>query len=68
MRVDYGDGIIARYSHCSALLASAGQEVEAGAVIARVGSTGASTGPHLDIEILKDGELLNPLYYLDSVF
>ena len=62
--VDYGDGVMARYSHCSALLVSTGQMVRAGDAIALVGSTGASTGPHLDIEVLKDGELMNPLYFV----
>lgn len=64
VKIDYGDGIAARYSHCSALLVSAGQTVQGGEVIARVGSTGASTGPHLDMEVLKNGELLNPLYFV----
>ncbi len=68
VRIDYGDGITARYSHCSAVLVSAGQTVEAGAVIARVGSTGESTGPHLDLEVLKGGELLNPLNFIEIPF
>jgi murein DD-endopeptidase MepM/ murein hydrolase activator NlpD len=72
VKIDYGEGgdpagnITARYSHCSALLVSAGQTVKAGDVIARVGSTGQVTGAHLDLEILKDGELMNPIYYLGS--
>ena len=64
VKIDYGGGITARYSHCSALLVSVGQMVEAGDVIARVGSTGEVTGPHLDLEVMKDGELLNPLYFV----
>jgi len=64
VKIDYGGGVTARYSHCSALLVSAGQTVQAGDVIALVGSTGESTGPHLDLEVLKDGELLNPLYFV----
>lgn len=64
VKIDYGAGITARYSHCSSLLVSSGQEVEPGQAIALVGDTGQVTGPHLDLEVLKDGELLNPLYFV----
>ena len=64
--VDYGKGITARYAHCSALRVSAGQTVSAGDVIALVGNTGNSTGAHLHIEVMKDGELLNPIYHVDG--
>ena len=57
------DGVETRYAHCSQLLVTQGQSVEKGAVIAKVGSTGASTGPHLHFEVLKDGQYLNPLYF-----
>ena len=56
-------GLVSKYAHCSALLVSAGQTVERGAVIAKVGTTGNSTGPHLHMEVLKDGQYLNPLYF-----
>ena len=62
--IDYGGGVHARYSHCSELLVNTGQTVQAGDAIARIGSTGESTGPHLDLEVIKDGELLNPLYFV----
>jgi ABC-type multidrug transport system fused ATPase/permease subunit len=62
--IDYGNGVMARYSHCSSLILSVGQTAEAGDTIALVGSTGAVTGPHLDLEVLKDGELMNPLYFV----
>lgn len=52
-----------KYAHCSQLLVSAGQEVKQGDVIAKVGSTGNSTGPHLHLEVLVDGQHLNPLYF-----
>jgi murein DD-endopeptidase MepM/ murein hydrolase activator NlpD len=56
-------GIETRYAHCSELLVSRGQGVATGDVIARVGTTGDSTGPHLHFEVLKDGQYLNPLYF-----
>jgi murein DD-endopeptidase MepM/ murein hydrolase activator NlpD len=64
--VDYGDGITARYAHCSALLAGVGQTVDTGDVIALVGNTGNSTGPHLHMEVIKNGRRLNPLYFVDG--
>ena len=61
--LDDGDGLVSKYAHCSALLVSAGQTVQAGDVIARVGNTGNSTGAHLHLEVIKDGQYLNPLYF-----
>ena len=63
----YGEHTLTtKYGHCSQLLVSAGQEVQAGDVIARVGSTGNSTGPHLHLEVLVDGQYLNPLYFAET--
>jgi murein DD-endopeptidase MepM/ murein hydrolase activator NlpD len=61
--IEDGDGLVSKYAHCSALLVSAGQTVNAGDLIAKVGNTGQSTGPHLHLEIIKDGVYLNPLYF-----
>ena len=61
--IDGGDGIVTKYAHCSVLLVNTGQTVQAGDAIARIGSTGNSTGPHLHFEVLKDGQYLNPLYF-----
>ncbi len=55
-----------RYAHCSSLAVSAGQEVKRGDVIAAVGSTGESTGPHLHLEVLLNGEYLNPYFFVDA--
>ena len=61
-----GNILTTKYGHCSQLLISAGQTVKAGDVIAKVGNTGNSTGPHLHLEVLLDGEYLNPLYFADT--
>lgn len=61
-----GHTLTTKYGHCSRLLVSAGQEVKAGDVIAKVGNTGNSTGPHLHLEVLVDGQYLNPLYFADT--
>ncbi|MCQ4638364.1 peptidoglycan DD-metalloendopeptidase family protein [Anaerovorax odorimutans] len=64
VKVDHGNGIVTYYAHCSEILAKQGQTVEKGAVIAKVGSTGNSTGPHLHFEVRVNGRNENPLNYL----
>ena len=58
------DGYQSRYAHCLSISVSAGQEVKRGDVIAAVGSTGNSTGPHLHLEVTHNGEYLDPYYYV----
>ena len=62
--IDHGGGVSTVYMHCSELLAQAGDEVSQGQVIARVGSTGYSTGPHLHFGIRSGGSYVNPLSYV----
>lgn len=61
-----GKTLMTRYGHCSQLLVAVGANVHAGDVIAKVGSTGTSTGPHLHLEVLLDGHYLNPLYFAET--
>ncbi len=59
--IDHGNGIRSRYSHNNENLVQAGEGVEAGQVIAQVGSTGNSTGPHLDYRIYVANTPVDPL-------
>lgn len=61
--IENDKGLVSKYAHCSELLVSVGQEVKKGDVIAKVGSTGDSTGPHLHLEIIKNGQYLNPIFF-----
>ena len=62
--IDHGKGMTTLYGHASTLLVVTGQVVERGALIARVGCTGACTGPHVHFEVRVNGRAVNPLRYL----
>lgn len=64
VQIDHGGGLVTMYNHCSSIAVSAGQQVKRGQTVAYVGSTGSSTGPHLDYRVFKDGATQNPHSYL----
>lgn len=64
--INHSSGITTLYGHASKLLVKEGQKVKKGDVIAKVGSTGRSTGPHLHFEVRINGTPVNPRKYLDK--
>ena len=64
IKIDHGNGVETWYAHTSKMYVQVGDTVKAGDVIAAVGSTGNSTGPHLHLEIRVNGEDINPQDYL----
>lgn len=62
--ISHGNGVETYYAHCSQLLVQKGQQVNSGDTIAKVGSTGNSTGPHLHFEVRLNDKPVNPQNYL----
>lgn len=64
--ITHSDGFVTFYCHCSEITVEENMVINRGETIARVGSTGWSTGPHLHFEIRRDGIRLNPLWALEN--
>ena len=64
--LDHGDGLTTLYAHCRNVDVKEGDTVKVGEMVAAVGSTGMSTGPHLHFEVRQDGEAQSPVAYFDS--
>ncbi len=64
VQIDHGNGYSTRYGHASKILVHVGETVQRGDVIALVGSTGWSTGPHVHFEVLRNGLEINPARFV----
>jgi murein DD-endopeptidase MepM/ murein hydrolase activator NlpD len=64
VEIDHGGGFKTRYGHCSKIYVKVGQKVYKGKIIAAVGNTGRSTGPHVHFEVLKYDKPVNPYNYI----
>ncbi|PCJ40121.1 MAG: hypothetical protein COA99_09685 [Moraxellaceae bacterium] len=65
VEVSHGKGLVTRYGHAKEILVELGDIVKKGHVIAKMGSTGRSTGPHVHFEVRKNGKALNPERYVN---
>lgn len=66
LAIDHGGGYATMYAHCSKIIVKEGENVTANTIIAKVGSTGKSTGYHLHFEVVKNGIPENPRIYIDK--
>ena len=66
IEVDHRNGYRTRYGHNQENMVNVGELVKQGQVIAKMGSTGRSTGPHVHFEVLKDGKKIDPKKYLQG--
>ncbi len=65
--INHGNGVYTRYAHCSKMIVSAGDQVKQGQVIAYVGNTGNSFGPHLHFEVWVNGVRTNPEEWIPAM-
>ncbi|OGI38516.1 MAG: hypothetical protein A2V91_01585 [Candidatus Muproteobacteria bacterium RBG_16_64_10] len=66
VEITHDSALVTRYAHTSGALVKVGDRVQKGQAIALVGTSGRSTGPHLHFELLRDGNPVNPLRYLQQ--
>lgn len=66
VEIDHGNGYVTRYAHNKENLVAVGDAVTRGHPVARLGSSGRSTGPHVHFEVLQDGKQVNPMSYIQA--
>ena len=64
VEVDHGNGYVTRYAHNGKLTVKSGDRVKRGQQVALMGSSGRSTGPHVHLEVLLDGQKINPYHFV----
>ncbi|WP_288371969.1 M23 family metallopeptidase [uncultured Marinobacter sp.] len=64
VEVDHGDGLVTRYAHARTVKVKIGDVVQKGQVVALMGSTGRSTGPHVHFEVIRNGKTEDPVKYI----
>lgn len=64
IKISHSDGFETRYAHLDQISVNTGDKVTTGQVIGKTGNTGRSTGPHLHLEMLKNGKFVNPMSYI----
>jgi murein DD-endopeptidase MepM/ murein hydrolase activator NlpD len=67
LEIDHGNGYITRYAHNDELLVKAGDGITAGQTIARMGSTGRASSPHVHFEVLNKGKAVNPYQFVKQM-
>ncbi len=65
VEVDHGNGYVTRYGHNQMVHVQVGEAIKRGQVIAKLGSTGRSTGPHVHFEVIKDGARIDPMKFVE---
>ncbi|WP_075185858.1 M23 family metallopeptidase [Teredinibacter haidensis] len=64
VEVNHGNGFTTRYAHCKESLVNVGDVIKKGQIVALMGSTGRSTGPHVHFEVYKNGRTVDPAAYI----
>jgi len=67
IEINHGNGYVTRYAHCKELLVDVGDVIKKGDVVALMGSTGRSTGPHVHFEVLHRGKSVDPAKFINRV-
>ncbi|MCU7861168.1 MAG: M23 family metallopeptidase, partial [Candidatus Thiodiazotropha sp. (ex Lucinoma kastoroae)] len=64
IEINHGKGYITRYGHNKKILVGMGDRIKQGQIIAEMGSTGRSTGPHVHFEVVRNGKTIDPTKYI----